>query len=1108
MLSVSNRILIVRSEVWRWYWCLRTSVSVAVLTFLLLFPTTSSFLLNYCNGSFTAFVCVLVKDVTAGATLVNCWSCIWGTILSSVLIAIVIALGGDGPLSTGYILLALFGAVLTMQYFEVPIMGKKLGVSFIPQVFLALHQSSIYRWKTLWSLVLSVLLGCICGLIGVFLPPPPRIAGYEVSGRLSYCTQTMSSLLQSVLQGWLQQPIHYQEVESLLLRNTDHCRVNNSERKGPDRFVAIPQLSSLQQESTKETLVYANLKHKSKYWRKVILLVQGSIAFKRAYKYRIGWLHRSSQPWAKERHSRLEVIVFLQEEVEVLLRRNNEARFGPSRWKALNIFKRYVDLVRSILAILTLLERQLQTMDNFPHLHHIYRAFFTWPSFRAELFAFSQSLCMAMSDLHHLVQCGGAPDHNNSHHKLAAAKAVQSLANVIQRRDRFNAEYFLLRKRLYYGLHNDGKRKQRNKTLALHAPVLFNMNSVMFLLDTMVEQFVLFLSEEEMMAAEEHWMLLSSASPHHQPHNTVTATMMAWQSVWRDLFPTQNQLFCFSLSACSWRWTPLIRTRFLGSFKVALAMTIAALYGLLAERPQPALASFTIAYLAGGAVSGINIMTCINRGIGTVVACVFVVFIVISAQQAASDVTRNVIVGFAVVLFQLPCTYIRSYPLYSYAGTVAGFTAALLLIDPKQPALVSIAINRIIDTIVGLFIYLLVELAAFAQPSESALLSAMEGVVKGIDRRFSNFHERLLRAASYSNMSSSSSDVPTMDDGSNSLEDMNNLLRTQRDFFPFYKSEPRLFFSTPALPDRLLQEGLRWQEQAVLALQTMVWVVQSCDSVVAFHRESRFLVLETRVNDNKPSVYSNDGSNGDGIEMLNILEEGRRIRAMSMTNGAFPDYEAILLPLKGQYEEVEAFVSQALAFLSLAIKELRQNPCDNDRKYSKDSDPLTVLRKLNDTRQWQMLRALSLVVPSSSNKKKSNYTIEDEGDRELLVAAPTSFAEEENRTVERLFASFQRIVDGLQNRIVEESGPTEAILNDRINYAKEDERDEEKRIASNREMKAVNALLSSTKDLLQALRGLAAVVSRMQAHRDLRITQDPMKGVNRYSHQKPGKDHV
>lgn len=49
------------------------------------------------------------------------------------------------------------------------------------------------------------------------------------------------------------------------------------------------------------------------------------------------------------------------------------------------------------------------------------------------------------------------------------------------------------------------------------------------------------------------------------------------------------------------------------------------------------------------------------------------------------------------------------------------------------------------------------------------------------------------------------------------------------------------------------------------------------------------------------------------------------------------------------------------------------------------------------------------------------------------------------------------------------------------------------RIASNKEIKVVNALLNSTRDLLQALRSLSRVISRLQAHRDIRWTQDALK---------------
>lgn len=49
------------------------------------------------------------------------------------------------------------------------------------------------------------------------------------------------------------------------------------------------------------------------------------------------------------------------------------------------------------------------------------------------------------------------------------------------------------------------------------------------------------------------------------------------------------------------------------------------------------------------------------------------------------------------------------------------------------------------------------------------------------------------------------------------------------------------------------------------------------------------------------------------------------------------------------------------------------------------------------------------------------------------------------------------------------------------------------RISSNKEIKVVNTLLNSTRDLLQALRSLSRVISRLQAHRDIRWTQDARK---------------
>ena len=95
-----------------------------------------------------------------------------------------------------------------------------------------------------------------------------------------------------------------------------------------------------------------------------------------------------------------------------------------------------------------------------------------------------------------------------------------------------------------------------------------------------------------------------------------------------QLFPlAQSHLFCFECSSGlvpKYKMTKLIQQRLSTSLKVAAAMTLAGLYGIENHRLQPSLAALTIAFLAGGAVSGINVMTCINRAAGMFLLCFFV----------------------------------------------------------------------------------------------------------------------------------------------------------------------------------------------------------------------------------------------------------------------------------------------------------------------------------------------------------------------------------------------------------------------------------------------------------------------------------------------------
>lgn len=112
--------------------------------------------------------------------------------------------------------------------------------------------------------------------------------------------------------------------------------------------------------------------------------------------------------------------------------------------------------------------------------------------------------------------------------------------------------------------------------------------------------------------------------------------------------------------------------------------------------------------------------------VGTAVACVYAVMVAYIISDWESEIARNLFIGGAVVLIQIPACYVRSYPLYSYSGTVTGFTVAMLLLTSN--ATTAFAVNRIIDTYVGVTIYMVLEFLAAATFTEDEIISDMRQV--------------------------------------------------------------------------------------------------------------------------------------------------------------------------------------------------------------------------------------------------------------------------------------------------------------------------------------------------------------------------------------------
>lgn len=488
---------VARSEEWRYFWCFRTCVSISVITFLLIFNPTKVPIIKYVNPAFAAFAAVLVKDVTLGATFVNCWTCIVGSFISSSIVYILFLILKDNVLqwnqtnsSTGVILLLLFFSVFIMQYAEILPMGKKLGVSLLAQNLLVFNTPDDPR-KTVWALFLAVLFGCACAFVGTIIPLPVRTAGSEVKDRLHYCMTTMSALLRNSTDGWMLQPVkaNYEQ----MARVSSLCNLHRS-------ISPIVQAVASATTGRKE----------GRRWRKIRLLVNTVAAFRRSHRYCIGWVH-SSQYRAKDIYTRVEVVKFLQDELEVLTRRNSEARFGPNRWNAIRIFGRYVSLVRNVLALLLQLEKHVQGLELQQEHHAIYRAFFLNPEFRRRFTNFVNAVCAGLEVLHNVLV--PADYHQNPE---GLVRAMLTMRNITECKELFNLEYLRLRKAIYYNVEHEIHSSsaslageiveitphQARHSLPLVTAVLFNMNTVIFLVETAGDLVLRFWSEEELKVAE------------------------------------------------------------------------------------------------------------------------------------------------------------------------------------------------------------------------------------------------------------------------------------------------------------------------------------------------------------------------------------------------------------------------------------------------------------------------------------------------------------------------------------------------------------------------------------------------------------------------------
>ena len=146
---------------------------------------------------------------------------------------------------------------------------------------------------------------------------------------------------------------------------------------------------------------------------------------------------------------------------------------------------------------------------------------------------------------------------------------------------------------------------------------------------------------------------------------------------------------------------------------------------------QPALVAFTVAYLClGDGTVGTSFDTSKQRGEGTLVGSSFAALVFGLGLTSLSESAGAVLTTVLLVTFVTASGYVRGSTSYSYAGTVAAFTAPVLMLSPPNvdsgEDATSLAYSRIEQTILGIAVWLVVEFGLWPKlASESALDATM-----------------------------------------------------------------------------------------------------------------------------------------------------------------------------------------------------------------------------------------------------------------------------------------------------------------------------------------------------------------------------------------------
>lgn len=670
-------------------YALRSCFSVAVVVSLCLYPPIAEAVTHGGRHSigpaFAAVAAVFGFEYTVGGTVRNICDIVLGAVLGTSLCSLTLLAFDDGGIPEAAIYPCVWAYTLLLSLLNLPLFSKKLSISLVALILVQrkfVPPTSV----TAWWWFLDLVFGGACALLATVFPWP-KMAGSDIERKGKKCAAVVATLYHETVLAWL-----FLKVE---LPAPVMSSVSGEDDDEDDRVISWMWMGS---------------GVRNRHWRRILLVLavvrklqQRAHCCARRRKeaaaavvvvVTLKWQHRpDARSCFASRSIRTELRKCAEQSLSFMQARAAEACYGPRYVRAVTKYPVFISLVRDLLLVQENAEGRLDRMQeliNTGLARDVLRSFFKQPEFRRALLALAASFRSCMMRLSKWLT------HERGEHEDLLLEAHKVM---LRRLGDFDVAYHRGRMMCYY-----------EEGIECLPPVVLSMNCLIFVLQHSVH-------------------LLSAFCETHvepPPCNENDVFSQPWIRVpllW--LYKALRTFFnhCPSRSAV------------VSSLVLASSITLAAVYGLRSSA-QPYLAAFTIAYINGGSVTGVNVATSLLRAAGTALACLYtlIVFTLIETfKQDSSPFDNQLIVGCAVVAFMIPSTYVRITEYIGYSGRVAAFSAALLLLSPLKATLV---IERLIDTMLGIAVFLTFECIFSGVYTEALILDALTECVANLSESF------------------------------------------------------------------------------------------------------------------------------------------------------------------------------------------------------------------------------------------------------------------------------------------------------------------------------------------------------------------------------------